>query len=159
MIGSIVRPLCVLSILCGVLLSLTPEGSVKRIAELACTCVLLISVIGTAGAETSELSFSDADISHLEDELSENAEKTRTELSGMVIQRECEEYIMEKADALGIVLREVTVGLRHTEEQDWSPWNVTLESEATGEEKSLLSGIIRTDLGIPYERQSWNENG
>ena len=159
MIGAIVRPLCVLSVLGGVLLSLTPEGNVKRIAELACSCVLILSVLRTAGGAAPTLPSLEEEALRLEAELYAEAEKTGSELTELVIRRECEAYLMEKADALGIVLREVTVGLRLTEEHGWTPWSVLLDADATAEKKSALSGIIRTDLGIPYERQSWHENG
>ena len=159
MIGEIVRALCVLSVLCGVLLSLTPEGNLRRIAELACSCLLILSVLKTAGAAEPVLPDIELEVTAREKELSAKAAKTEDELNGLVIQRECEEYIMEKADELGVELSGIVVELQRTEEKEWHPWSVTLEVGTAEGRKSALSGIIRTDLGIPYERQSWHEIG
>lgn len=159
MIGDIVRPLCVLSVLCGVLLSLTPEGNVRKIAELACSCLLILSVLKAVGAAEPVLPDIESEVTAREKELSTKAAKTEGELNRLVIRRECEEYIMEKANEIGVELSRVVVELQCTEEKEWSPWSVTLDGRTAEEEKNALSGIIRTDLGIPYERQCWHENG
>ena len=73
-----------------------------------------------------------------------------------IIERECAAYILDKADALGLAVSSAAVTARWSEEGFWYPW----ESRAACSEsdRETLSAVIEAELGIPAERQSWEES-
>ena len=77
-------------------------------------------------------------------------------LNRTIIERECAAYILDKADALGLAVSSAAVTARWSEEGFWYPW----ESRAACSEsdRETLSAVIEAELGIPAERQSWEES-
>ena len=74
------------------------------------------------------------------------------ELVGL-IEAELESYIWDKAADMGLTLRvQVTV------EPDGSGVPVPVSVELTGPRSEVLSRWLETELGVPAERQVWNEN-
>ena len=74
------------------------------------------------------------------------------ELLGL-IEAELESYISDKAADMGLTLRvQVTV------EPDGSGVPVPVSVELTGPRSEVLSRWLETELGVPAERQVWNEN-
>ena len=77
-------------------------------------------------------------------------------LQRTVIESELRAYILDKADALGLAVSSAAVTARWSEEGFWYPW----ESRAACSEsdRETLSAVIEAELGIPAERQSWEES-
>ena len=77
-------------------------------------------------------------------------------LNRTIIELECAAYILDKADALGLAVSSAAVTARWSEEGFWYPW----ESRAACSEsdRETLSAVIEAELGIPAERQSWEES-
>ena len=70
-----------------------------------------------------------------------------------LIEAELESYIWDKAADMGLTLRvQVTV------EPDGSGVPVPVSVELTGPRSEVLSRWLETELGVPAERQVWNEN-
>ena len=61
-----------------------------------------------------------------------------------------------RAAALGADLSSVDVTARWSDEGFWYPWSCTLTA---AEYSAALSESVEANLGIPAERQSWEEGG
>lgn len=157
MISSCILELCALSLLCGAALSLTPEGSVKRVMNILCSVVLIIALV----RPVMELDFSAyalelAKYEQREEEFLKNNQELNDRLNRLVIQEGYETYIRDKAEKLGAGSVDITVGLQWSTEGLWVPYR--LEGSCTADESTIkqLSGLIETELGIPMDRQCWN---
>jgi hypothetical protein len=62
---------------------------------------------------------------------------------------------LDKADALGISAADAAVTARWSEEGFWYPWESQVSCPEGG--RAALSEAIEAELGIPPERQSWEE--
>ena len=138
-----IRELCAVSLLCGAALSILPEGGVKRVAEILCTASLILAVI-------SPLKELDMDAYALQ------GQEAGERLNRLVIEQAYEAYILDKAKELNIELSGAEVEVQWSLEGFWMPWGVELSSGCGQEDRQKLSGILESDLGIPYERQRWN---
>lgn len=155
-----VRSLCVLSVLCGALQSLMPEGGAKRIAGLLSTAILVITLL-TPFKELDFDSFAlqSAKLRETEEEILSGASDAEQKLDRLVIERECASYILNKAEELGIALASAEVDMRWDLEGLWVPYAAELSAECTQAQKDALGAFIQSELGIPYERQRWNGDG
>ena len=96
------RLLCALAVFCGALLSVMPEGSVKRIAAIGCTAAMLLAVLGALreldpGDFTLEL----ARYRELGRELAVRSEEVRDRLNRSVIEEEYEASLGDAALGYG----------------------------------------------------------
>lgn len=159
MIENSARALCAMSLLCGAAMSISPEGSVKKIMSVLCAAVLIMSVLMPIKKfDFSSYALELAKLEEREQALQRDGEKINLRLNRLVIQSEYEAYIMDKAEKLGLKAERVKVGVEWSTEGLWVP--KTAEIECTGEEKlkRSLSEIILSELGIPPEKQYWSEN-
>ena len=155
----LIRELCALSILCGVALSLTPEGSGRRVMSFACSLALLSCVLG--GIKTLDWDVYSMEISRYresEQTFLEQSGEIRDDLDRRVIEAECRAYVLEQAVRLGIPIRDAAVRVDWSTEGLWVPYKATVYGNLTDQEKGRLARILETELGIPGERQEWNEN-
>ena len=160
MIQESIRQLCAVSLLCGAALSLTPDGGVKKVTQMLCTAVLTLAVL----SPLRELDFDvyaleTAKLREAEAGITANAEKIEDRLNRIVIERQCEEYIMDKAGELGLDGIDVKVQAQWSLEGLWVPYSAQIIAGADEKAASELAGIIRDDLGIPTERQQWCGEG
>ncbi|HAJ65393.1 MAG TPA: hypothetical protein DCM61_02265 [Clostridiales bacterium] len=84
-----------------------------------------------------------------------NAEKSRSRLSRLVIEQECEEYIMDKAMDLGLQLDCVEISCSWNREGVWVPETVVITTMKGTEAAGKLSSWIEAELGIETARQEW----
>ena len=92
-------------------------------------------------------------MSELEQIIVSTDTETADRLNRTIIEGECETYILDKAAALGLEVREAAVTARWSDEGFWYPWECRL---STGEgDMSGLSRLIEAELGIPEARQRW----
>ena len=87
--------------------------------------------------------------------VAEGAGEEADRLNRTIIERECAAYILDKADALGISAADAAVTARWSEEGFWYPWESRVSCPEGG--RAALSEAIEAELGIPPERQSWEE--
>ena len=88
----------------------------------------------------------------VEQRQAELEQEGQKELVGL-IEAELESYISDKAADMGLTLRvQVTV------EPDGSGVPAPVSVELTGPRSEALSRWLETELGVPAERQVWNEN-
>jgi len=152
--------LCVVSVLSGVLMSLTPEGSVKRVMKLVSGLVLLgVMLRGLVGMDLTNSTLDFARYRRIEQQLLIDGAKLRDELDRRVVEEEYAAYVRQRASAMGIELGEVSIGVHWHTDGVWVPASasITLYRE---EDRERLSGVLSTELGIPEQRQKWViENG
>ena len=157
MIASAIRQLCLLSVLCGVAMSLAPEGSVKRILSIACSVVLISAVVQPlAGLDLSTYALELAKNSERKAAFLENSADINDRLNRLVIQQECQTYILDKAGEMGLSLSRVTVLAQWNSAGLWVPYSAELTGTENEAEQRRLGAVIEAELGIPEERQQWN---
>lgn len=154
--NSAVLPLCVISMLCGAMLTIAPEGGVRRVTVILCTAVLISAIIRPlTEMDMDSYAPDNAELKSLEESLLEDSKKASDKLNRLYIQQEYDEYIENKAQSIGISDADVSVIVQWNPEGVWVPYSVELRISCDPAKKDTLSGMIRDELGIPYERQLW----
>ena len=142
------------TLLLSVVQTLIPKGSLREIASFVGGLLLLAVLLRPLGSvDLSAVSLDFAPyrqtVERRQTELENEGQK---ELMGL-IEDELASYIWDKAADLGLTLRvQVTV------EPDGSGVPVPVSVELTGPKSEALSRWLETELGVPAERQVWNEN-
>ena len=142
------------TLLLSVIQMLTPKGSLREITSFVGGLLLLAVLLRPLGSvDLSAVSLNlDAYRQTVEQRQAELEQEGQKELVGL-IEAELESYISDKAADMGLTLRvQVTV------EPDGSGVPVPVSVELTGPRSEALSRWLETELGVPAERQVWNEN-
>ena len=150
-----VRELCVVSIFCGAVLSLCPEGGAKKILRILETAALLAVILNSVGKldlETYSLQL--ARIHEMEEKLESDSIQLKSRLDRLVIEDEYVSYLEKRAEAAGINPIEIRILARWNKEGLWMPDSARIHlSSENG--RYELAQILVGDLGIPAERQEW----
>lgn len=150
------RGICAAAIVFGVLLTLLPEGSERSIASLCATVSLIIMFLSlVVKINWNGYSLALAQTRDAAALIESNAENSRNRLSRLVIERECEEYIMDKATDLGLKLDLVEISCSWDREGVWVPDSVSIMAEEDVNAAEKLSSWIEAELGIEAARQEW----
>ena len=72
-----------------------------------------------------------------------------------IITEQCEAYILDKADSLGLTIQ---VQVQLTQDDSMHPESIALQGAASPYAKSVLREYITDSLGIPEEKQIWSTN-
>ena len=140
------------TLLLSVVQQLVPPGSLRETASFAGGLILLTVLLqplaALRGADL-DLSFQDCRQA-VEQQQTELEDRRQAELAAL-IEAAAAAYISDKADSMGLAL-EVRVT---AEAADGVP--VPVRVTLTGEKSGELSRWLETELGIPAERQVWNE--
>lgn len=137
--------------------SLAPEGSVKRVCRLAGGLALLIAAVSPVlhidGVMISQaVSEYQAVVQTYEKEL----EEKNVLLYQTIIEETTAAYIVDKAEELGISCQ-AEVTFAYDEDGVPCPWEVTAQGVWTEEQRSQLSQLVEADLGVPGQRQYYEE--
>lgn len=152
----LVEKLCVLSVFFGLTVSLMPEGTVKKISPaVAAAAMLLCLMDGIATVDTDGLSMDIARYWELSETLTMDAEALHERLDRNLIEQECQTYIENKAEELGLQNLSVRVAAVWSTEGFWLPEAVSIMGQWSIKEKERLSQMIESQLGIPIQRQEW----
>lgn len=155
-----VRALCLTSVVCGAALSITPEGGAKKVAEILCAAILTVALLSPFKAfRFEDYALQSAKLHEAERQIIKGAEEAESRLNRLVIEQECISYIDSKAKELGIEQMNAVMEMRWDLEEIWVPWAVEIEAECSREQRENMSEMISAELGIPEERQRWNEDG
>lgn len=132
--------------------ALIPEGAVKKAGTLVGALALLLAVLEPlAKWEPGSLSLPEGSLPAVEDVRSGGEEVMKT-----LIAQKTGAYIVDKGSALGCPCT-VRVSVAQ-DENGWSvPWSVELSGRWTPQAKRELSQAISEELGIPAQRQSFQE--
>lgn len=136
---------------------LAPKGSVKKVCRLAGGLALLLAAVGPLLQLDSGL------IAQAAEEYraaSQSCEAGLAEKSNLLYQTIIEDntaaYIVDKAEELGI-LCQAEVTCSNDENGVPCPWEVTARGVWTEERQAALSRLLEDDLGVPPQRQRFEE--
>ncbi|MGM9521650.1 MAG: hypothetical protein ACI3VB_04145 [Oscillospiraceae bacterium] len=145
------------ALVCSAAMALTPEGMAKKAVRLICGLALMIALMGIAvKLDYGSLSLYMSEYRQkaedtVSDAVSESSKQTR-----YIIEKECEAYILDKAETIGIGLYEVSVTAKWSEDGYWYPASAKMTSEPDEEKSRELALKISAELGIPEEAQIWS---
>ena len=149
-----IRTLIGAALICTVALTVCPKGRAKRVLSFACACVMALALLSPiASPDVEAFSRALGRYGQAADEVVGDAEADAEQYQRRVIERECEAYISDRADALGVTLSDVSVTLRWSEEGFWYPWECSVS--CPDGRSQPLADAIESELGITPERQSW----
>ena len=142
------------TLLLSVVQMLVPPGNLREIASFLGGLILLAALLKPLAAfhpERISLDFSDYRQA-VEQRQAELADGQQEELRRL-IESETATYISDKAAAMGLTLQ-----VKVTAEAQEDGVTVPVAAELTGPKSQELSRWLEGELGIPAERQVWNEN-
>ncbi len=113
MMSGAIREICALSILCGAAMSIMPEGGAKRVAGILTAAILLTAIL--TPLRSIDL---------------ESYALLAERLNRAVIEREYETYIMDKANEMGIDIKEADVEVQWSTEKVWLPYSACIAAHA-----------------------------
>ena len=150
--------LSALSVLCGVLMSLIPEGGCKKIAGILCTAALLICIIKPLkGFDFEAYATNSAKVAVIEETFLTNTQMLEDKFNRFIVGEEYAGYILEKASSQNINNIDVSIETSWHFDGIWIPYSVSISGECDEIQKRKLIKIIEAGLGIPQERQYWQD--
>lgn len=151
------KPLIALSFLSGASLWLCPEGNAKRVTRVLCTALIVSAVAAPLrDFDFDALSLAEAKVNSAQAEIINSGLERENLLRELVMAQNCEKYIMEKGNALGLRDLHATVELKTDESGALLPYAATVSASGPPDSVERLQLVIRDDLGIPTERQDWS---
>ena len=143
--------LCILSVFFGLMLSVAPDGGVKRVMNILCAAILILTILSPLKQlDIGEYALELAKNRELEASFMDDGKELNDRLNRLVIERECEAYIRDKATAMGIDAKAL-IRARWDSNGLWIPYEIELDC---ARDERLEAEII-AGLGIPKERQIW----
>lgn len=142
--------------LCALCMYLCPAGRVKYVLQMASACVMVLATFSPFW-KLRPGDYASAVAAFREESLAVMAEpgNASERLNRLVIERECAEYIWDKAQTFGLTLTDVSVRCIWDSGGYWVPNEVTYA--AGGPVPEAFVREITEELGIPKERQSIRE--
>ena len=156
MIGAVrvwLTSIVMVTLLLSVAQTLIPEGTIRKIAGFTGGLILLVALLRPVlGADLERLHLDLGDYERaIEERQEELASAGNAELKAL-IESQTAAYISDKANALGL---EVTVRVEAEAGADGIP--VPAAADIQGARSEELASYMEQELGIPRERQSWQE--
>ena len=137
--------------------SLAPDGNVKKVCRLAGGLALMLAAVGPllrleAGALADALEGYRAQVRSYEETLKEQ----NNLFYQTIIEENTAAYIADKAEKMGISCQaEVTIS--YDENGVPCPWEVTARGDWTDEARKAMERLLEDDLGVPPQRQHYEE--
>ena len=133
---------------------LVPQGSLREIASFTGGLILLAVLMQPLGKiDPAKIDLNISRYQEAVEQRQAELEASQKEELASLIESEMETYISDKAKSMGLTLR-----VQVTAEPDGSGVPVPVSVELTGPRSETLSRWLETELGVPAERQVWNEN-
>ena len=121
------KSLVAISLLSGAVLWLCPEGSAKRVTRVLCTALLVAAVaMPLRDFDFDALSLAEAKVNSAQAEIINGGMERENLLRELVMAQNCEQYIVEKGNALGLRDLHATVELKKDVNGAWLPWAATV---------------------------------
>ena len=133
---------------------LVPPGNLREIASFVGGLILLVAIMQPLlKIDLSDIQLDFSSYQGAVEQRQAELENTQKEELTSLIEAETEAYISDKAKSMGLTLK-----VRVTAEADEGGMPVPVRVEITGPWSGGLSGWLETELGLPAERQVWNED-
>lgn len=144
------------AVICGILISLAPKGQCEGLIKFLCGLFLTVSLLQPLTNLDFNNLFSNPTITEWEEgeAVAAMGEDFSRQLLAQRIKQDAEEYIWDKATALGASL---TAEITLSQEDIPVPVAVTISGAIEEPTKKRLEQIITDDLGISKENQLWTE--
>lgn len=150
----------ILGIVCAAVISsaaltITPSGRVKNVTRLCCGLLCALAMAGPLlELDMEALSVSIAAYEQTAEAVVEKAQEEAKTMERTYIEEKCAAYILGKATEAGAAVSGAAVTARWDAEAGvWYPWAASL----TGSYSASLAAAIEAELGIPDQRQTWEE--
>ena len=151
-----VLQLCVLAVVCGAIMSVTPEGGAKKVSQLLSTVILLTAIVAFVGSiDFQEYAQQAASMEEIEKNYAKDFAESEKELKHLIIESRCREYILDKAEENGSWIYTIDFEFRNSEDSVFYPYSVEITGVWGPLQKKELTAVISSELGIPSERQQW----
>lgn len=143
------------ALICCLVKALAGEkGTAAAVIKMLCGVYLCVSVAAPLGQfRISDLSDIAKDYQQSGQEAASYGEKLSAEAMAGIIKAETEAYILDKATSLDADIR---VEVILSDISPYEPCAVTVTGKVSPYARTVLSGILETDLGIGKESQKWN---
>ena len=137
-------------------LTVVPTGRVKNVTRLCCGLLCALAMVGPVlELDMEKLSVSIAAYEQAAQSVVENAQEEAKTMERTYIEEKCAAYILGKATEAGAAVSGAAVTARWDAEAGvWYPWAVSVE----GAYSASLAKAMEADLGIPAQRQTWEED-
>lgn len=148
-------------VICGIALVITPGGRVKKALAVLCGAAMCVAFISPlAGIDLDGYSETLAGFKLEAESFAAQGESYSKNLNRTIIEDECEAYILDKAENLGVRLDEVDVLAVWSDEGYWYPSEATIKGSFSRAQRDRMSSYIEAELGISTDNQQWSgENG
>ena len=130
--------------------ALMPEGAVKRIGRLTGSLILVSALLHPL------VSLDYTALSALSFDLTERIEREEETTMKPIIEQELAAYIVDKGESLGA---EVSAAVTCVPDENGVPIPRTavVTGDLSPDQREALSALVKNDLGIPIEGQSYQE--
>jgi len=143
----------VVTALLGAVRQFLPEGALRQMGSFTGGLILILVILGPL--PEVELDRIGTDLEAYSREIRQQSEvlaaESERELAGLIEERTAA-YISEQAQRMGL---DIEARVETEPGADGVP--VPTEAELTGERSEALAAWITAELGIPEERQAWND--
>ncbi len=145
------------SLLAALAMGLSPRGRVRQVTRLACGLMCALAVAAPlAELDIGSVAVGMAAYEARARQVVSQAEEEAKMLDRTYIEERCQAYISGKAAQAGKAVGAVRVTARWDEEAlIWVPWSASVEAPYD----EALATVIEGELGIPIQRQSWQDDG
>lgn len=144
---------------CSAILMITPKGRVRSVVSLACAVAVILSlVIPVTGLDFSQYSELLAGYKKQAEIEAEKGSRNSNNLNRLYIEEQCETYILDKAENIGISISGVSVFLEWSENGCWYPVSAEIDCDCSENERMKLESYIESELGISRKEQKWSTN-
>lgn len=153
-IRSYLLSLSAAALLGAFLLTLIPNGAIRRVASVLCGLMLVLTAIDPLvhlDAEDLARSITDFEISA--EQARSGVEVRNQELKARIISEKARTYILDKAENLGLAI-DAEVETAQSDEGLYF-CSVTFFGRAPEEKKRALEQYVEENLAVPKERQLW----
>lgn len=158
--NAVLRELIALSLLLGLALYLCPEGSVRQVLSILSAALLGLAVLkGVRGLDYDAFALDTAKLHEAALTIGEEGERAAQRLERLYIEDEYTAYVQSRAEQLGLSGLKVELELEWAYDGLWVPHASRITGSVGEAERETLGRMLREELGIPTERQYWNEDG
>lgn len=154
--GEMIREICFISLASAVACSIAPENTVKTVLNILSSVILMLIILKPmTSLDMSQYASSLAKYREMEQQLTVDAEDMQERLNRLVIEKEYEAYIKDKATEMNIELAEINIKLEWDTHGYWMPVAVEIGYTNKQDEISKMIDLIEVQLGLPEEKQHW----
>lgn len=151
--------LCGAAVVCALALAVCPKGRVGAVLRVVCGAVMTIALLAPVVAFDFDMYSESLEKYRIEaDAAADSASKSEDILSRTIIEEKSAAYILDKAAELGLSMSSVRVSARWSGDGFWYPYEAALEASGSQAGKTELAELVASDLGIPQDRQYWEED-